>query len=61
MNNRKIDIYFKGEYLVSTTWHKTCKSAVISYIGMLENRSVKSDKDIEILENLDKLKAWFSK
>lgn len=27
-NNKKIDIYFMGNYVASTTWRKTCKDAI---------------------------------
>ena len=30
-NYKKIDIYFMGSYVASTTWRKTCKEAKKSY------------------------------
>ena len=30
-NYKKIDIYFMGAYVASTTWRKTCKEARKSY------------------------------
>jgi hypothetical protein len=31
MNYKKIDIFVDGKYTCTTTWHKTCKEAVMAY------------------------------
>ena len=37
----KIDIYVNGNYRVSTTWSKTCKAAIASYMAKSSNEGEK--------------------
>lgn len=62
---KKIDLYFNGDYLFSTTWHKTCKAAIQSVINDAEvaKHSFCGTTRIQdaILKNPKGLKAYLDK
>lgn len=67
---KKIDVFFNGSYLHSTTWYSSCKQAKQAFITRLQD-SIKqgnrrySSKELElmqaILNNPTKIKAYFDK
>lgn len=60
---KKIDIYFLGHYMCSTSQSKTCKDAKNKYIQSVINRGTKFsslfEREIEKYPHL--VKAYFNK
>ena len=58
----KIDIFYDGNYLCSTDWHKTCKEAKENYVkGRNNDRNLTPGRKLVQSEGFDpnKLKAFF--
>jgi len=59
---KKIDLFYRGDYLCSTNQSKTCKDAVNAYIDRISNNSYYNGLvDPQILKNQEHLKAKFNK
>ncbi len=62
---KKIDLYFKGDYVCSTIIAKTCKQAVRDYLTIVENskHSFCGTTRLQemILKRPQDLKAYFAK
>lgn len=59
---KKIDLYYAGDYLCSTTQSKTCRDAVKAYLDRIEMRNYYNGLvDRQILKNKNQLEARFAK
>jgi hypothetical protein len=57
---KKIDLFYKGNYLCSTNASRTCREAKEKYVkNILTNSSY--PKHIEMMQNVKELKAFFDK
>jgi hypothetical protein len=60
---KKIDLYFAGDYLCSTNQSKTCKAAKKRYLELAENRSHSlggnTRVELRVLKNPQHLRARF--
>lgn len=63
--NKKINLYFNGDYVCSTNQSKTCKEARARYLETLEIKrhsfAGMTLIDERISKRPDLLKAWFDK
>lgn len=60
--NKKIDLYYAGDYLCSTNQSKTCKAAVKAYLDRITIRGYYNDRlDARIIQHPSYLKARFDR
>lgn len=58
---KKIDLFFDGTYICSTTSSKTCKEAKERYLKSCETRTYKTALHVLIKDNAERLTARFDK
>jgi len=56
---KKIDIYFKGQYIASTNLSRTCKDAKTKFLEIYEKYNI--DIHRAIRNEPDKLKTYFDR